>query len=72
MFNAVWHDPKSKKRLPKKPECSKAFKRLKDVIEFSRSVPGKTFYVNWQVGNTGHLVRDGEKIYTSKIEAPNA
>ena len=61
MFIAQWHDPKSKKRFPKKPECSKAFKRLKDVIEFSKTLLGTPLYVNWKPGQVCSLIKDGEK-----------
>jgi membrane-bound inhibitor of C-type lysozyme len=69
MFTAQWHNSGSKHNdYPKEPENSKTFLRLYNVIEFSRTRKGITFYVNWTKGNTGHLVRNGQVQETHKID----
>ena len=60
-FTARWHDRKSKKSFPKKPENEKSFDKLKELLVFSLAMPHEVFYVNYDDPSiTRYVVKCGK------------
>lgn len=65
VFNANWHSEKAKGQLRKAGKCppdkSQKFSHLKDIVEFSKTIPDTRIYVNWERGKTGYIIENCKK-----------